>query len=147
MSSGSIRREPTRSLLGIGLTLIGMLGASAANVFQAREEVRRFPLFALLAWAMAIGAVIDSGHRACGRRPAGVRQRGPAIGSALLYLALFASVLAFSLYFPVVRKIGPGKAAYSSVIVPIIAMGFRPRSKAIAGRRWRLPARCWRSAG
>ena len=42
----------------------------------------------------------------------------------LLYLALFASALAFSLYLPVVRKIGPGKAAYSSALVPIIAMGF-----------------------
>ena len=61
--------------------------------------------------------------------------RGPAIGSGVVYLALAASVLCFSLYFPVVRKIGPGKAAYSSVIVPIIAMACRPRSRAIAGAR------------
>jgi drug/metabolite transporter (DMT)-like permease len=44
--------------------------------------------------------------------------------AGLLYLALPASVLTFSLYYPVVRKIGPAKAAYSSVVVPIIAMGF-----------------------
>ena len=37
---------------------------------------------------------------------------------------MLASVLTFSLYYPVVRKIGPAKAAYSSVLVPIIAMGF-----------------------
>ncbi|HUG45158.1 MAG TPA: EamA family transporter, partial [Sphingomicrobium sp.] len=43
--------------------------------------------------------------------------------AGLLYLALPASVLTFSLFFPVVRKIGPGKAAYSAVLVPIIAMG------------------------
>jgi drug/metabolite transporter (DMT)-like permease len=30
----------------------------------------------------------------------------------------------FSLYYPVVRKVGPAKTAYSSVLVPIIAMGF-----------------------
>jgi drug/metabolite transporter (DMT)-like permease len=42
----------------------------------------------------------------------------------LVYLAIPASVLTFSLYYPVVRKIGPAKAAYSSVLVPIIAMGF-----------------------
>ena len=30
---------------GIGLTLVGMLGASVANVVQARPEVRRFPLY------------------------------------------------------------------------------------------------------
>ena len=49
------------------------------------------------------------------------------------YLALAASVLCFSLYFPVVRKIGPGKAAYSSVIVPVIAMAL---STGFEGYRW-----------
>ena len=53
--------------------------------------------------------------------------------AGLLYLALAASVLTFSLYYPVVRKIGPAKAAYSSVLVPIIAMGF---STALEGYRW-----------
>jgi hypothetical protein len=48
----------------------------------------------------------------------------PVYWAGLLYLALAASVLTFSLYYPVVRRIGPAKAAYSSVIVPIIAMGF-----------------------
>src|SRR5207302_7741268 len=48
----------------------------------------------------------------------------PSYWFGLLYLALFASVLTFSLYYPVIRRIGPGKTAYSSVIVPIIAMGF-----------------------
>ena len=42
----------------------------------------------------------------------------------LTYLALAASVLTFSLYYPVVRRIGPAKAAYSSVIVPVST---RPR--------------------
>jgi hypothetical protein len=38
-----------------------------------------------------------------------------------------------SLYLPVVRRIGPGKAAYSSVLVPIIAMSF---STWLEGYRW-----------
>ena len=41
--------------------------------------------------------------------------------------------MCFSLYFPVVRKIGPGKAAYSSVIVPINAMAL---STGFEGYRW-----------
>jgi drug/metabolite transporter (DMT)-like permease len=48
----------------------------------------------------------------------------PGYWAGLVYLSLAASVLTFSLYYPVVRKMGPAKAAYSSVIVPIIAMGF-----------------------
>jgi drug/metabolite transporter (DMT)-like permease len=48
----------------------------------------------------------------------------PVYLAGLAYLALAASVLTFSLYYPVVRRIGPAKAAYSSVLVPIIALGF-----------------------
>ena len=108
---------------GIGLTLFGMLGASIANVVQARPEVRRFPLLGLLAWSMAAGAVIDGLFALAAAGPPVFDPR-PGYWAGLLYLAIPASVLTFSLYYPVVRKIGPAKAAYSSVLVPIIAMGF-----------------------
>ena len=115
--------EGNQIIAGIGLTLVGMLGASTANVAQARPEIRRFPLFSLLAWSMGAGAVIDAIVALALSGPPTFDWR-PAYVAGLLYLALAASVLTFSLYYPVVRKIGPGKAAYSSVIVPIIAMGF-----------------------
>jgi len=108
---------------GIGLTLVGMLGASTANVAQARGEIRRFPLFSLLFWSMAAGAAIDAAIAFAMTGPP-VFDARPTYWAGLLYLALAASVLTFSLYYPVVRKIGPAKAAYSSVLVPIIAMGF-----------------------
>jgi drug/metabolite transporter (DMT)-like permease len=108
---------------GIGLALIGMLGASVANVMQARSEIRRFPLFGLLAWSMAAGALIDAAIAFAMTGPP-VFDTDPRYWLGIAYLALFASVLTFSLYYPVVRRIGPAKAAYSSVVVPIIAMGF-----------------------
>lgn len=117
---------------GIALTLVGMVGASAANVLQARPEVRRFPLFTMLAWAMACGALIDAAI-ALAMTGAPVFDHRATYWAGLLYLALAASVLTFSLYYPVVRIIGPAKAAYSSVIVPVIAMGF---STAFEGYRW-----------
>ena len=121
-----IEAHPARTgavLSGIALTVAGLLGASCANVFQARESVRRYPLFALLAWAMILGAAADAMLAMAFTGPPAFDAR-PGYWLGLLYLALFASALAFSLYLPVVRRIGPGKAAYSSVIVPIIAMGF-----------------------
>jgi len=118
--------------LGIGLTLIGMLGASAANVLQAREEIRRFPLFAMLAWSMVFGAVMDALIAFAMTGPPVFDSR-PGYWLGVFYLALPASVLTFSLYYPVVRKIGPAKAAYSSAIIPIIAMAF---STALEGYRW-----------
>jgi drug/metabolite transporter (DMT)-like permease len=121
-----IRAHPARAdavLIGIALTIAGLLGASCANVFQARDHVRRYPLFALLAWAMTLGALIDAALALMFTGPP-VFDTRIEYWLGLLYLAFFASALAFSLYLPVVRRIGPGKAAYSSVIVPIIAMGF-----------------------
>lgn len=108
---------------GILLTLGGMIGASIANVLQARPEIRRYPLFALLAWSMAAGAIIDAMLAFAMTGPPTFDPR-PSYWAGVLYLSLIASVLTFSLYYPVVRRIGPAKAAYSSVIVPIIAMGF-----------------------
>jgi drug/metabolite transporter (DMT)-like permease len=121
-----IREHPADSrqiAAGIGLTLVGMVGASAANVYQARPEIRHLPLFSLLAWSMAAGAVIDAAAALLFTGPP-VFDTRPVYVAGLLYLAFAASVLTFSLYYPVVRKIGPAKAAYSSVLVPIIAMGF-----------------------
>ena len=109
--------------VGIGYTLLGMVSASSANVMQARGEIRHLPLFSLLAWSMAAGAVIDAAVAFLFAGPPTVDLR-PSYWAGLLYLALAASVLTFSLYYPVVRKIGPAKAAYSSVLVPVIAMGF-----------------------
>jgi drug/metabolite transporter (DMT)-like permease len=117
---------------GIALTLFGMIGAAIANVTQARPEIRRYPLFALLAWSMAAGALID-GLIAFAITGPPVFDPRPSYWLGVLYLALFASVLTFSLYYPVVRKIGPAKAAYSSVLVPIIAMAF---STALENYRW-----------
>lgn len=123
-------------LAGLGFTLLGLLGASYANVFQARESAQRHPLLALLAWAMAIGAVADALLAFAIAGPPTI-DPSPAYWLGLTYLALAASVLCFSLYFPVVRKIGPGRAAYSSVLVPVIAMGL---STLFENYRWSLLA-------
>lgn len=125
--------------IGLAFTLAGLLGASSANVYQAGEEARRHPLLALLAWSMAIGAVIDICLAFAVAGPP-VFEARLGYWAGVIYLALFGSVLCFALYFPVVRKIGPGKAAYSSVLVPIIAMSlstvfedYRWSALAIAG--------------
>jgi drug/metabolite transporter (DMT)-like permease len=130
-----IREHPADAkqiTLGIGLSLVGMLGAAVANVGQARPEIRHFALFPMLTWSMAAGAVIDALIAFAMTGPPMFDPR-PAYWLGVLYLALFASVLTFSLYYPVIRRIGPAKAAYSSVLVPIIAMGF---STAFEHYRW-----------
>ncbi|MEO6247030.1 MAG: DMT family transporter [Sphingomicrobium sp.] len=118
--------------LGILLTGTGLLGASIANVYQALERVRRYPMTLLLAWSMAVGTVIDAVVAFAMTGPPVFDPR-PSYWLGLSYLAIVASVVAFSLYFPVVRRIGAGNAAYSSVLTPIIAMAL---STAFEGYIW-----------
>lgn len=130
-----IRANPApinQVVTGIGFTLLGLMAASFTNVYQAREHLRRHYLASLLAWSMAVGAAIDVAFAWAMTGPPVFSTR-PGYWLGVLYLSVFASALTFSLYFPVVRKIGPGKAAYSSVLVPVIAMSF---STVIEDYRW-----------
>ena len=119
-------------LLGIGLTLAGVFSASIANVMQATVRARRLSMATLLAWAMLWGALIDGGW-AWITTGSPVFDPRPAYLAGLLYLGIMASAVAFTLYFNVVRMIGPGRAAYASVLVPIIAMML---STIFEGYRW-----------
>jgi drug/metabolite transporter (DMT)-like permease len=51
----------------------------------------------------------------------------------VLYLGVIASAVTFPLYFNIIRQVGPGQAAWSNVLIPIIAMGF---STVLEGYRW-----------
>ncbi|HYE26741.1 MAG TPA: DMT family transporter [Allosphingosinicella sp.] len=130
---------PAEVLLGIGLTVLGVLSASAANIMQASRRLAAWPLVSLLAWGMVYGIVANALLAWALAGPPEVEARA-AYWLGLLYLGLFASALAFPLYFAVMRAVGPGKAAYSSVLVPILAMllstlfeGYRWSSLAVAG--------------
>jgi drug/metabolite transporter (DMT)-like permease len=64
----------------------------------------------------------------------------PAYLGGVLYLGVVGSVVTFPLYFRLIREIGPGKAAYTGVVIPIVAMllsslfeGYRWTSLAIGG--------------
>lgn len=130
-----IRRDPSASgevLFGICLTLIGVLCASCANVMQASETARRYPMLPAIGWAMLIGAALDGAFAFATVGPPVIEWRlGYLLGVA--YLGIVASALAFTLYFGVIRVIGTAKAAYSSVIIPVLAMLI---STVFEGYRW-----------
>ncbi|MFT3977447.1 MAG: EamA family transporter [Sphingomonas bacterium] len=130
---------PQSALTGIALTCCAILFASTANVMQATQLARRYPMIPILAAAMLIGAGLDACWAWATTGPPMFEWR---IGyvAGILYLGLAASALCFPLYFNVIRVIGPAKAAYSSVIVPVIAMllstlfeGYRWSALAIGG--------------
>jgi drug/metabolite transporter (DMT)-like permease len=120
------------TLTGIGWTLVAILSASTANVMQATQTAKRYPMAPTLAVAMLFGAALDAGVAWRLAGPPVFEWRAGYI-AGILYLGLAASAIAFPLYFRVLRAIGPAKAAYSGVIVPVIAMMF---STLFEGYRW-----------
>ena len=108
-------------ILGVALTIGGILSASIANVMQALPRLKAYPIITLLAWAMAWGALINI---AVSLVTVGlpVFEARPAYLGGIAYLAIIGSVVTFPLYFALVREIGAAKAAYSSVLVPVVAM-------------------------
>jgi drug/metabolite transporter (DMT)-like permease len=124
---------PTGDILfGIGITLLAVLAASVSNVMQASERLRHRPVAAMLAWGMFYGLIFDAGFAWFLHGPPVVETR-PGYWLGLVYLGLFASALAFTIYFRLIRLIGPARSAYSSLLVPVIAMAL---STAFEGYRW-----------
>lgn len=119
-------------LLGIGLTILGVLSASVANIMQASQRLRRRPIASMLAWGMVYGVIANALFAFAVYGPPTVEYRA-GYWTGVAYLGLIASALAFTFYFGIIRAVGPGKAAYSSVIVPVIAMAI---STVLEGYRW-----------
>lgn len=121
---------------GIGLTLVAVLSASAANVAQGLKAARSVSVPALLGWSMALGATLNAGWAWATNGPPAFDLRAGYV-AGLLYLGVAASALAFLLYYPLIRQIGAARAAYSSVLVPVLAMGL---STVFEGYRWSVTA-------
>lgn len=123
---------PDTVLLGAALAIAGLLSASAANVMQGMEVARRLPIMAVLTWAMLIGAGVNA---LVAWITAGPPQFEPRAGYMLgiAWLAIAGSVVTFPLYFALIRRMGAGRAAYTGVAVPVLAMLI---STLVEGYRW-----------
>ncbi|MBA3895723.1 MAG: EamA family transporter [Sphingomonadaceae bacterium] len=124
------------TILGVGLTFLGVLSASAANVMQGTERARALPMASMLAWGMLWGAGIDALFAWMTAGPPIVEWRWGYL-AGILHLGILASAVAFTCYFGVIRAVGPARAAYSSVITPVLAMLL---STVFEGYRWSLLA-------
>lgn len=125
--------------IGIGWSLAAVLCASGANVMQASRAARAVPVPTLVAWGMAWGTLFDCAAAGAIAGPP-VFPTSWSYWAGVVYLALAGSALAFTLYFGLIRAIGPARAAYTSVLTPALAMilstlfeGYRWSASAVAG--------------
>ena len=124
--------SPDTVLLGVALSLCGLLSASAANVMQGMEIARRLPMVAVLTWAMLVSTAMNAAFAWMTAGPPIMEWRaGYLLGIA--WLGIAGSVVTFPLYFRLIQRIDAGRAAYSSVLIPVIAMLI---STVVEGYRW-----------
>ena len=109
------------TLLGVVFTLLGVLSASVANIMQGTARGKALPMASTLAWGMLWGTGMNA-LLAFALTGAPVIEWTPAYIGGVIYLGVFASAVAFTCYFSVIRDVGPARAAYSSVLTPILAM-------------------------
>jgi drug/metabolite transporter (DMT)-like permease len=127
---------PGRILAGVGLAVAGLLAASVGNVLQATRDARAVAPATLLAWAMGYGAVGDAAVAWVQDGPPAF-SLAPAYLAGLVYLAVAGSAVSFSCYYHVIRQVGPARAAWVGVLIPVIAMAL---STLFEGYRWSVAA-------
>ena len=111
----------TAVLLGISLALAAVLCASISNVVQVLPHLAQSATIPVIGWSMLWGTMFNAGWAWANFGPPVLDPR-PAYLGGVLYLGIVGTVFTFPLYFRLIREIGPGKAAYTSVLIPVIAM-------------------------
>ena len=104
-------------LLSFGATYLASLG----NILSARNQQRGLPVVQTNAFGMAYGAFCMLLVVLVRGVPIQIELTAPYLLS-LGYLALFGSVIAFGCYLSLVGRIGPGRAAYATLLFPIVAL-------------------------
>ncbi len=146
VSAASARPQ---AALGLAWGLLAVACACTGNVLTLKLTTRGVALVPLLAWCMGYGALamllvaLASGQ-------------GLAVGHSLawwvslFYLAALGSVLAFLAYFRLGQLHGPGRAALTSVVIPVIALavsaaleGWQPHALSYLGAALCLGSVWW----
>lgn len=129
VSALSIADETVR---GIIMVIIATILASLGNMTAVVNTRGELPVVAVNAHAMAFAALLSFAIAAAlGREFDFLITPGYVL--SLLYLAIFGSAVAFSCYLALIRRIGSARAAYSSVLFPVVALAM---STLLEDYRW-----------
>jgi drug/metabolite transporter (DMT)-like permease len=111
----------SQKVLGMGLSFIATISASLGNVVSARNQRHDLPVIQTNAYGMLYGAFFMF-LLAIFRGAQLEFDTSASYIFSLLYLAIFGSVIAFGSYLTLLGRIGLDRAAYVTVIFPIIAL-------------------------
>lgn len=124
------------SLIGLAWALGGTLCFSTGNLLSAALQGQGLKPVQTNAWGMAVGTALLLAYAMVAGVPL-VFDASPRYVGALLYLAIPGSVIGFTAYLTLVGRLGPERAAYSTVLFPVVALNVSAWAE---GYRWTAPA-------
>lgn len=124
------------ALAGIGLGIASVYCASLGNMAAVVNTGRKLPVTAVNAWGMLFGGTLSLALAMILGEPFEIHWDID-YAVSFVYLAVFGSAVAFTCYLLLIERIGSARAAYSSVLLPIVAMLI---STFFEGFQWSLMA-------
>ena len=118
LAGSGLGSEPA---LGLGLSLLATYLASLGNMVSVRLKALEIPVIQSNTVGMSFGALFCVGFALAAGASFNYDPR-PAYTVSLIGLALFATVIGFGCYLHLVQRIGAARAAYTSVMFPIVAL-------------------------
>jgi drug/metabolite transporter (DMT)-like permease len=106
--------------------------ASLGNILSAFNQKNKIPVVQSNGFGMLYGATIVTGIALFAGKEITIDLNFSYL-SSLAYLSVFGSVIAFSAYLNLLGKVGPDKAGYISLVMPVIALLM---STALEGYKW-----------
>ena len=107
--------------IGLLLALLGTFCASTGNMVHQRNLNNNFPLIETIAFAMFYGSLITLFITQLNNTELLFEFTFRYI-SSLAYLSVFGSIFAFIFYLKLLERVGPGRAGYVGVVMPVIAL-------------------------
>ncbi len=113
--------KETSTLLGLALCVAGTLSFCIGNLFSMRIQKRGLSVMASNAWGMSYGTAINA-FIALIIGAEFIIEPTISYVASLIWLSVTATVMAFWFYLTLLGRIGSAKAAYSTVMFPVVAM-------------------------
>jgi drug/metabolite transporter (DMT)-like permease len=107
--------------IGLLLALLGTFSASTGNMVYQRNLNNNFPLIETLAYAMLYGSFVTFLITQVKSTDLLFEYSFSYIAS-LAYLSIVGSIFAFIFYLRLIEKVGPGRAGYVGVVMPVLAL-------------------------
>ncbi len=110
-----------KGVVGLLLSLAATVSASLGNITSARNQMGRIPVVQANAFGMSYGTILMIVVALLAGKEFTFQVTVPYTAS-LLYLALFGSVFAFGMYLTLIGRIGADRAAYTTLLFPLVAL-------------------------